>query len=95
MMIEGCFIPNEIYEQQRQYAIATGKTRSVGVICIRKPQPPAPSGASLVSLVLDPYSRFRAPEWLRYLIGPSADEMRQSGECSMILHISRWAEAAI
>ena len=94
MLIDGCFIPDEIYEQQRQYAIATKKTRSVGVICIRKPRPVRTNAFSLASLLSDPFASLRAPEWLRYWIGPTADELRQSNECAMILHISPHAEPA-
>jgi hypothetical protein len=94
MLIDGCFIPDEIYEQQRQYACATKKTRSVGVICIRKPRPMPTDGLALAKMILDPFASLRAPEWLRYWIGPTADELRQSNECALILHITPHAEPA-
>jgi hypothetical protein len=93
MLIDGCFIPDDVYEQQRQYAAATKKTRSIGVICIRKPRPISDS-FSLADVILNPFDIFRSPEWLRYWIGPTADELRRSNECAMILHISPHAEPA-
>ena len=94
MLIDGCFIPDEIYEQQRQYAAATKKTRSAPVICIRKPRPIIDDGLHLAMLIVDPFGSLRAPEWLRYWIGPTADELRQSNECALILHITPHAEPA-
>lgn len=104
MLIDGCFIPDQIYAQQREIAIATGKTRQVGVISVRKgsevgvislrkgsglPNDPF----SFANIILDPLAYLRQPEWLRYWIGPTYDELRASGECAMILHISPRAEA--
>lgn len=97
IVIDGCGLPLDLYNQARQQAIATRKTQCVGVIYDAPPRPaPAPPAdmLQLAHLILSPapfFTDLRLGTHCRYLMGCTNDELRGCG-CAMILYITPAAE---
>jgi hypothetical protein len=96
IVIDGCALPLDLYNQARLQAITTHTTQCIGVT-YDAPPPPAAPVVDLVDLmrsILTPspfFSDLRAGNQCRYLLGCTRDELRGCG-CAMILYITPHAE---
>lgn len=97
VVIDGCALPLDLYNQARQQAIATRATQLIGVLydapATRPPAPPA-DALDMVRFILSPspfFADLRAGAHCRYLIGCTHAELR-SCNCAMILYVTRFAE---
>lgn len=97
IVIDGCALPLDLYNQAREQAIATHTTQCIGVIYDAPPKPaPAPPAdmLALAHSILSPspfFTDLRLGNHLRYLMGCTRDELGTCG-CAMILYITHWAE---
>ena len=99
VVIDGCALPLDLYNQARHQAIATHVTQCIGVIYDAPPQPRPAAPATMLELaaaILSPspfFADLRAGNHLRYLMGCTRDELSGCG-CAMILYITWYAEEA-
>jgi hypothetical protein len=97
IVIDGCALPADLYNQAREQAIVTRTTQCIGVLYDAPPRPQAPpdNPFAVADLILTPspfFADLRAGRHCRYLMGCTRDELRTC-DCAYILHITPRAEA--
>src|ERR1700679_786956 len=94
VVIDGCALPVDLYNQARLQAIATLTTQCIGVVYDPPARPAAPTSMfELAVAILFPtlFADLRSGNHCRYLMGCSRDELDGCG-CAMILYITPHAE---
>jgi hypothetical protein len=97
VIIDGCALPPNLYNQARTQAIAAHKVYCVGVLYDAPPKPPQPAridASELLLSILAPspfFADLREGNHLRYLMGCTYEELKTC-DCAMILCITPYAE---